>query len=489
MRSLNRMLRGIEMSDQRYQMKRAMKWMRKYTVLLNVIIIIIGVLFIILGVCYFLPKSNITAESIFVGIGCSLVASGIVAFVIYPSLENKEQVDYRYIHDEIGLQEITEAGNLLLSSGTWTWPNKSLDLITDRVDDLLVILNEKKPIPKKLQIRIITKQPSLFGDDREAIIRKLDNWAQNSDCVQIKYYSYISLPYYCLQDHIIKFGYKINADEYSPRYFFNYSAENELGKKGQTLFDVLWDKHYEYHIVDTYLGQSSSNQSDCIENVLRYFCKINKERLKLENDIEAVVVIWTENKKIRRTFFSCNKTPGKGKHNMRAYSDGVVGLLQRVLERDDKQIDGILLYDYEKESENCEYITDIRSGESKNERVVAQTWKDKSTKAMLAISLFRQTNEGPKMFGALTLDFAESLKEKNHNEKIELFSSIRDCRDILLPMLATNIINDYETELINLQREESLSTGGIELKEELGVPDKQEDDVIAENGTGDDKEE
>ena len=170
--------------------------MRNYSILLNMLIVLLGVLFILIGTIFFSTKpsqqnsdaenssSSVSetgynmntgesiAETIFISIGCSLISSGLIAFVIYPRLESKEQLAFRHIHDEIGLHSVNINGNLLSADEMWEWPKKHLDLITDHSDDLNIILNKDSPLPPALQIRILTKQPSLLND--KSTIKKLE---------------------------------------------------------------------------------------------------------------------------------------------------------------------------------------------------------------------------------------------------------------------------------------------------------------------------
>ena len=200
-----------------------------------------------------------------------------------------------------------------------------------------------------------------------------------------------------------------------------------------------------------------SSQSECIEGVLQYFCSINKEALGLKSDIEAVVVIWTDKRIKRRTFYSCNKPKGSRRHRVRDYSFGVVGMLQDVIANPDDnetRADCILFYDHEKYATKCEYIMDFRTSQTEIKDVEEQTWKNKKTKAMLAISLFRQNGDEPQMFGALTFDFAESLIDKSPEQRTLLFDSVRQCRDILVPLLVTNIKTDYKAQFQSLVKDE-----------------------------------
>lgn len=202
------------------------------------------------------------------------------------------------------------------------------------------------------------------------------------------------------------------------------------------------------------IDDSSSKQKECIENILNYFCKINKEALKLNTDIEAVIVVWTEKHIKRRTFYSCNKPKGAILHNVRDYSYGVVGMLQKVLNENNQRTDCILFYDHEKNAKECEYIIEFRTNNVERLEVEEQEWKRKGTKAMLAISLFTQIDDIPQVFGALTFDFAETLKLKGPKQKGLLFKSVRECRDVLLPLLVSEIKTDFGDQLMSLRKEE-----------------------------------
>ena len=204
---------------------------------------------------------------------------------------------------------------------------------------------------------------------------------------------------------------------------------------------------------DNYYNINSS-QKDCIESILQYFCDITENTLHLRTKIEAVIVVWTDKHIKRRTFYSCNKPKGAYPHNTRDYSFGVVGMLQEVLKENDKLTDCILIYDHEKNPITCEYNFDSRTPDTEEREVEEQRWDNKGTKAMLAISLFRQNGDIPQVFGALTFDFAESIKDKGNKQKASLFYSVRRCRDILVPLLVTDIKTDYGDQLKLLEKEE-----------------------------------
>lgn len=147
------------------------------------------------------------------------------------------------------------------------------------------------------------------------------------------------------------------------------------------------------------------------------------------------------------------------------YAYGVVGLLQAQLEKSSSnKANGILLYDKEKSPNTCECCLEWRplakTLNISEIEVEEQEWKDTQTKAMLAISLYYQHGDVPEMFGALTFDFAETLKDSLYTTE-DLFLYIISCRDMLLPLLATNIEPDSEMEMIQLEYEEAKKKEGV----------------------------
>lgn len=463
------------------------KLIRRFTFAINVGILIFGLLFIILG--SLLKTSSFDYEDIsqedssisssqmqsslnsivstksvrgdiLINVGCSLIASGLLAFVIYPSIENKESLQFQDICGQKGLHDVFINGNIFKKNDEkWKCPKEQLDLITDQLEDL-IFLAQTNNVPKHLHIRILTKQPIFFpakSDELATFSRWVDAMSQY---VSVKYYGNITLPYYCRQDSIICLGQQLDIPNHQNRIFYQYDVKGEIGEKGALFFNELWDHGESSLVSNSTYGRSTSKQEDCVQTVLKYFCNVCKKNLGLQTEIEAVVVVWTGKKAKRRTIYSCNKPFGASSHNTREYSMGVVGMLQEQLKS--SQEDGsnrancILLYDKEKAQDQCEYILDWRSGTIQTQKVAVQEWKTKETKAMLAISLFHTKNDVPEVFGALTYDFAETLKGKSEEQRRDLFSHATQCRDMLLPLLATNFEMDYEEQLIQLETDERL---------------------------------
>lgn len=430
------------------------KLIRRKTVLFNSIVLIVGVVLLPVGLFHY-PG---VWFSIFTNVGCGLIASGIISFIIYPSLDTEEQYELRVIKEEKGFIDLFINDDILGSSEErWKKSRNYLDLITRQADDLNVFV-KWEDIPARLKVRIITRQPN--GKDDKAILKALSVWAdKHKDQVEIRYYSGIELPWYCRMDNKCYIGQKLDFSDIHSRVYFGNNSDIGIGELSVQFFERVWNNEKDYVSVSRYSnGRTVSSQAECIEGILKYFCEKNKRDLKLDTDIEAVVAIWTEKRIKRRTFYSCNKQQGKSLHSIRDYSMGVVGMLQNQLKGDAGPCNTncILFYDREEDKNSCQYIADWRINDINREQVEEQKWDNEATKAMLAISLFRQGDNGPELFGALTYDFAETLKDI---DKTILFEDAVKCRDIILPLLSYEIIMDYDNQLLELESVEGEDCG------------------------------
>lgn len=444
------------------------KWIVRYTFLLNVFVMALGLIFVLVGSqcasdAHQLQNMEDASKrdnigSICSSIGCSLIASGIVSFLIYPSLESQEMLLLRQLRDESGLYNVYSNGNLLNdNSREESWPKETVDLISDNTADLNEALRLCQNSSGRLHVRILARQPVL--SENQNIIRLLETSISGKEHCELRYYSGVPLPCYCRRDNYIILENEIITSTNKLRILYQYDLRGKIGETGKDFFEYVWESAPDSFLVaHSKWGRATSNQRACIEAILKYFCEMSKQSLQLIADIEAVVVIWTDQKLKRRTFYSCNKPKGAGTANVREYSSGVVGVLQKKLEEvgDDAshRANCILFYDSEENANECQYIIESRTGEIKRESVKPQEWANKDTKAMLAISLFRSVNGTPEVFGALTYDFAETLKGKKIEEKKTLFSYATQCRDLILPLLASSFETDYESKLLDLEKQE-----------------------------------
>lgn len=459
------------------------KFIRKNTWALNIIVILFGIMLLIVGQAIDSPflspgnentpshgqqaETSDSADFEWIGlienIGCGLISSGLLAFIIYPNIETEDRLYFHSLHDEQGLCDTYLSGNILTETdGTWQWPHKYFDLITDHSDDLKELRQYYNNIPKNLKIRILTSQPKHSNICSQ--INSLKEWAKENGCqVTLKYYGGSRLPYYCRQDNYVTLGYNIDPMEDGTRIFYRYDIHGDVGEKAEKAFNQIWNGHLKTALISTStFGREKTTQESCITAVLKYFCDTLKHDVGLKNNVEAVVVVWTDKEDKRITLYSYNKPQGASFHNIKDYSKGVVGMLQKCvkeknLEAESQRTDCILLYDHDKAPTKCEYIFDWRAGTIRSELVAEQTWSQKETKAMLAISLFRQNHDKAEMFGALTFDFAESLSKKKEASKRKLFFLATQCRNMLLPLLATRIEEDYEPLLLELEQAEKNS--------------------------------
>lgn len=446
--------------------QKAKRLVARFSFTIDVVVILIGIIAVLLG-----NKgtgkgeaSSSAVDSTVSNIGCSLIASGIVSLVAFPRLELPEEF-YQKIYMGYGLEEIiTDSSQDEILRGICI-QKEHFDVI---IDDPIVLQNivEKENDLKSLKVRLLVQQPAHCTGEglNYQLETALTAIKQNENGIEIRYYSGDRLPFYCKQGNAVFSGRP--ANKLGTTGIYKYSAEGIIGKAEIIAFDEIWKgKASKIKLSKMTFGRYSCQQRECIEKALDHCCDTCEKLLGLKTKIEAVVVVWTSKKEQRRTIYSCNKPDWKEPHSIRPYAYGVVGLLQAQLEKSSSnKANGILLYDKEKSPNTCECCLEWRplakTLNISEIEVEEQEWKDTQTKTMLAISLYYQHGDVPEMFGALTFDFAETLKDSLYTTE-DLFLYIISCRDMLLPLLATNIEPDSEMEMIQLEYEEAKKKEGV----------------------------
>lgn len=447
-------------SDSKKWFNRVKRLITRYTFALNIALVAIGIILIILG--FWAIDAMAVWHDIFVNIGCALVASGIVAFIIYPSLESDEYYQIRGLIDNDGFMNIFRGNEYLRSSNKQFKDAKnSISLITDSSSDLKALASLNN-IPGKLRIRVLVKQPNL--NEKSMDFNDFQEWSnRNNKNVEVKYFHDSNIDWYCNIDDVVYLRQLIDKNNESSKIVYEFSKYCGIGEESSNLFEIHWNGSQKSHLISEYRsGRYKGSQSECITRILQFFSENAKNDLQLNKDIEAVVAIWTENKILRRTFYSCNKTDEKDLHNTRPYNMGVVGILQGIIEKRESEgndtRDCIILYDIDNNERSCEVVYDWRDINLININCDKQKFKDRSTRAILAVSLSKHTSDGKnEIFGALSFDFAETLKDKSTKDLESLFQSVIDCRNIILPLLSSTIDIDFEEQLIKLEKAEAQS--------------------------------
>lgn len=236
---------------------------------INWIILFVGVILVLTGYLWNPQKTventvviNTDLKNLFMNIGCSIIASVIIAFLTQKYLERKDLI-YEMI-DEWQLEKIystREEANTLSIEKKIENLNSNLDIIAFGLDSfrnskskLLIKKLQKK---NDIQIRIITLNPnSIFVDEREKIenkakgsikksIQDLSKWVDeinkvSKSKIQIKYYDSLPLDSYMKIDGKIYIG----PYEYGKMSSQSITYEFEDGGKGfnyyNSYFDDLW---------------------------------------------------------------------------------------------------------------------------------------------------------------------------------------------------------------------------------------------------------
>lgn len=240
--------------------------------LVNGVIALIGIICVIVGMSVI--DTDIT--TILVSVGCSLLASSIVAFLSSRYLLRKNKI--KDIIDKWGLEGIyrTRQEMNLSCNRNLNQLESELDIIAfglksfrnSQTDEMI------KKVEKGLSIRILTINPNSpylkqrEKDEKEVAgqikntILELEKWvnvlkdkAMDSNNVQMKYYDTLPLDFYFREDDYIYIGpyqygissqqtisYEFRKDsegyEYYLRYFEKLWSDNEFCKSSYLEFDI-----------------------------------------------------------------------------------------------------------------------------------------------------------------------------------------------------------------------------------------------------------
>ena len=358
------------------------------------------------------------------GIGCSLIASAIVSFLLLYFLSSAEE---RYdFHGDWGLERIYE--NRRIQIRKENFPKKHLDIIAFGLSNF-VRANQNKQfianlIKNGLCIRIITVHPNSFyverqkefenrNEDLRKNINELIKWAKSiksylpeqeyEKSITIKFYNNLPLFFYCRADNYIYTGQYFPDLSSSEAYTYKYSVTGKAGKWYSDKFEKIWMSEQKKAVV--YVPDDkpliNSNVKISIENVLQYFSHL------IMNDIGSVVgvvVIFKVENKMRRTFYSCNKGPNHESYQSYSIDKGAFGEFRR-LNKDywvsDEQ-HALIFKDYKHRQYVVKSI-DARIGES----IIRYPFREdaeimnSSISAVLIVPLIRDRA----LIGAITFDF------------------------------------------------------------------------------------
>jgi len=440
-------------------------WVKRNNFIINLVVFFIGI--ILIAIAYIFFRINNADEKIinfptngydiFLGLGCSIVATSIVSFIISALVLN----NISFI-DEWGILDIHNSPAIFPSNKP---PNKILNIIALGLNDFNINKYKKgilqKKIKKGLKVKIITLNPAssyinIIGvqeyRDIENEIEELLKWIEefnsiSDNKIELKLCNIIPI-LYCRYDNKI---YKYSSILYNNNrsyIIYQYNINTKGGRHYESIFDDLWNKSIFYNkAIDKWRG----NQEESIKKLLEFFCKI----MAPNNNIEGVVVLFKGN--YRRTFYSYNKLIET--HHVRDKNIGAVGELISYNKDSEKKI--VILKAYLKTKKIFLYSPSVISKgiEIKDSTVEKLESHDNMT-ALLATPLFNNN----KLVGAVTFEFPDLPpnyfniinenyeKERiinNNNEVYNLFDIAYNCGCIIEELLGRSIQTHKFNTLFN----------------------------------------
>lgn len=402
--------------------------------------------------------------SVLLNIGSGLLATSITYFLVLPQMKYQEQEQFRELYEGQGVRDISFSPNQLFSAFEEKVPAQSLDIITDRTADILEIVNNDDLWKRKnhgkngITIRILLKQPSAkYRNDEEYVsaINQLKIRTRNySDHIALRFYNNGDLLYYCKKDNEITIADAVEESQNGRRLFTKYLLGRNVGDKYSSYFEKIWTGDISSLVISkSTFGRSIIYQEETIKKVLEIITEECRQVVSLKNSIEAVIVLWSEKKKKRETFYSCNKPPDGNKHNIWEYDRGVVGCLQKEVEKKGTTTaDCVIFYNSESDKNHYRIMRFDRDQAITEGKTEEQTWDNADTKAMLAIPFLSPDSQ---MIGALTYDFAESFEDIGDDMLKKILYNAQHCRDIVNLLLGTNMVSNHEKYMIALEQEEN----------------------------------
>lgn len=433
------------------------------------IFIIVG-LFVFFLFLYILGTKN-TWESwvngLFGNIAASLGAGAVTYLLVLPKMKYKEQELFHEIYEGKKLRDVKIAEGKAFELKDPI--SETMHIITDDIRDVSEIIEKfhcfKGDSSAVIERRIclLFKQPTMVQDSKhyKEKLEEIKSKAEGLSDIKIKYYNNANLPYYARVDNDIYVAQNMTNQK---RYIQCYQAKSEITRELDKWFLKLWKgENLNVYVSDNMEGRYTNSQENAIETALKYFCERFRKEIKIDKKVEAVVVLWTKEKKKRMTFYSCNKDTGMDLHRVVKCDIGIVGTLQKEVLKEETP-DCVILYDASKEYRITYQIWRFnRADEIEVNWIFPQKWKKKDTKSMLAIPIFDENNKN--MIGALTYDVPKAIRTNNEVETKKAMRIIQECRDVINPMLGTNIIVSHEELLRQLEKKEKTDFSDKEKEE------------------------
>lgn len=240
--------------------KNISKILKKNKFLVNLVVFFLGIIFVMLGGS--ISAFSTSIKSIFLNIGCSIIASsGVILITLIMIEENDEVVD---LYDKWGIENIFETRseqNVATAEGFPNLKNRYAQ-IAFGLKSLRDAKGKKfeEKVKNGLKIRILTMDPnSPFLVEREKAegkqageikltilqlaewIEKLKKISPNPNNVQIKYYDSLPLNYYCRQENDLFIGPYLYGKESQQTITYQFNCIGDGFRYYTEYFEDLWN--------------------------------------------------------------------------------------------------------------------------------------------------------------------------------------------------------------------------------------------------------
>lgn len=344
---------------------------KEKTILAYLVLFVIGIGFIVIAICCFSKEpsiittiegkqlvqnaSNSNWYNVFMGLGCSIMATPIITLYISSILP--KEIDNL---SEWGLENIYNARSEIKIAKN-NLPSSDFEIMALGLKHLrdTIPKNElKKKIRKGLKVRIITLNPmSIYVQEQEAReqsnglskdIQELIAWVHElsednsknngKGCIEIRTYDSIPFDFYMRVDNKIYVGpYEANKSS-SEQIAYQFKYDSKGGNKYSNYFNSIWNNENLGVVLETIkIAKPAVIDVDkAIVGILKYFSSL------LSESSIGVVAIFKDN--LRRTFYSCNK-PEIEKYKTHVLQKGALGVLVNFYNKE-KNGTKIILCDY-----------------------------------------------------------------------------------------------------------------------------------------------
>jgi len=234
--------------------------LRKFRIMLNIIILCVGLILILIGLLQIPEKTS----TLLTNIGVSILASGIIALFTILTLNDENFQIENNLQSKWGIEEIYATRSEMNSHTASVFPSMKKEYqqiafgvksLRDAYNDLFI-----EKAKKGLKIKFITLHPnSIFIQEREKIenkqkgdirktiidliiwIKKLQGVSKKPSNIQIEFYDSLPLDFYCKIDNNLYIGPYLYGKESQQTISYRFNSRGKGYDYYTRYFNSLWN--------------------------------------------------------------------------------------------------------------------------------------------------------------------------------------------------------------------------------------------------------